>query len=85
MNELIAFCGVDCSTCSDFLDERCPSCRKTDWSEDDICMPVRCCREREIECCAFCSGFPCGDMAEYYEESDGHREAYRRMLAMRAE
>ena len=85
MDERIAFCGVDCSVCSDYLNERCPSCRRTDWSAEDICMPVRCCREREIECCAFCSEFPCGDMAAFYEESDGHGEAYRRMLAMRAE
>ena len=81
--DTIAYCGVDCSVCPDYLNGTCVSCRQTVWKEDDICMPVRCCREKGIEFCAFCSDFPCGDMAEFYEESDGHREAYRRMRAMR--
>ena len=84
MDKRIAYCGVACSDCEDYKNNRCPGCRGTEWSADDICMPVKCCRERGIECCAFCSGFPCGDMAEFYGESEGHREAYRRMLAMRA-
>jgi hypothetical protein len=45
-------------------------------------MPVRCCREKGIEFCGACYGFPCKDMAEFYEESDSHREAFARMKAM---
>ena len=85
MNDNIAYCGVDCSVCPDYLDKSCPSCRLTEWTEEDLCMPVKCCREKGIEACAFCDSFPCKDMAEFYEESDSHREAYEKMrlLAMR--
>ena len=83
MKEWIAYCGVDCSACPDFQSKACPSCRRTEWKEDDICMPVKCCRAKEIDCCAFCGGFPCGDMAEFYEESDSHREAGQRMRMLR--
>ena len=84
MENRIAYCGVNCAACPDFESGVCPSCRRTDWG-DDPCMPVRCCREKEIEACAYCGGFPCADMAEFYEESDSHRAAYRRMAALRAE
>ena len=84
MEQTIAYCGVDCAACADYKTGVCPSCRQTDWG-DDPCMPVACCRKKGIDCCALCSGFPCADMAEFYEESDSHREAYRRMLAIRAE
>ena len=44
-----------------------------------MCMPVKCCREKGIEVCAFCEVFPCKDMADFYEESDSHKKAYDRM------
>ena len=78
-----AYCGVDCSVCPDFINKTCPSCRLTEWKEDDICMPVKCCREKDIDFCAFCAGFPCADMSEFYNESDGHRRAYELMRIMR--
>ncbi len=81
--EMIAYCGVDCSACPDYIDKKCPSCRKTEWRDGDICMPVRCCTEKGIAFCAGCEGFPCADMAEFYRESEGHEAAYRRMLALR--
>ena len=81
---LLAYCGVDCSACPDYLNQICPSCKQTDWKEDDICLPVECCRKKKIEFCAFCDHFPCKNMAEFYEESDSHREAYERMSAMRS-
>ena len=77
--EILGFCGVDCSGCSDFALGKCPSCRKTEWTEDDICRPVQCCREKEIDLCGQCAGFPCGMMAEFYEESDSHSQAGERM------
>lgn len=85
MKQEIAYCGVDCSACPDYVNKKCPSCRLTQWKDDDICLPVKCCRDKGIACCAFCGGFPCKDMADFYGESDSHREAYRRMLAVREE
>ena len=82
MNDNIAYCGVDCSVCPDYLDKSYPSCRLTEWTEEDICMPVRCCREKGIEFCGACDSFPCKDMAEFYEESDSHRKALERMKAI---
>ena len=84
MAPMLAYCGVDCAACADYLDKRCPSCRWTDW-RDDPCMPVRCCREKGIECCAFCGVVPFESSAEVYAESEGHRAAFRRMRALRGE
>ena len=80
---LIAYCGVDCSACTDYTEGRCPGCRQTDWQAGDICFPVECCRKREIPFCGKCPGFPCGDMKEFYRESASHEQAYERMLAMK--
>ena len=76
---LLAYCGVDCSVCQDYIGGKCPGCRESDWSGGDACLPVGCCREKGIECCGECSDFPCADIAKFYEESDSHREAGRRM------
>lgn len=81
-DELIAYCGVDCSACPDLASGKCPSCRKTVWKEGDECLPVACCKKRNISFCGECSEFPCKDMKEFYEESDGHREAFRRMCSL---
>lgn len=83
MDQLIAYCGVDCSACPDFADKTCPSCRLTLWNADNVCMPVECCRNKDIEVCGRCDIFPCEDMAQFYEESESHREAYRRMLGQK--
>ena len=81
----IGYCGVDCAACPDFLTGKCPDCRKSEWPDDDPCMPIACCREKGIDCCGQCDGFPCESMAGFYEESEGHRAAYARMKALRAE
>ena len=83
MRNRIAFCGVDCSKCSDFMNQKCPSCKLTKWKDNDACMPVKCCQEKGIDFCAFCSVFPCEEMAGFYKESDSHREARIRMESMR--
>ena len=75
----IAYCGVDCSACTDKLSGKCPGCRQTEWPEGDECMPIACCKKRGIVCCGECADFPCADMEEFYAESDGHRLAYARM------
>ena len=81
-DRMIAYCGVNCAVCPDFTQGKCPGCRDTAWG-DDPCLPVGCCRAKGIEVCGACETFPCGDMAGFYEESEGHREAYRRMCAVR--
>lgn len=83
--DLIAYCGVDCSVCADYTSKACPGCRQTQWPEDDACMPVACCRGKGISLCGACEVFPCSDMAEFYQESESHREAYRRMAATHQE
>lgn len=75
----IAYCGVDCAVCPDFTAQKCPGCRETQWKPDDICMPVECCRKKNIPCCGRCDTFPCEDMRAFYEESESHREAFARM------
>lgn len=77
--DMIAYCGVDCSECPDLDSGKCPGCRKTVWEEGDECMPVACCSRRGIPFCGKCAEFPCPDMKEFYEESDGHRKAYELM------
>ena len=83
MKHLIAYCGVDCSSCKDFKNKICLSCRKTEWKEDDMCMPVQCCKSKGIEICAQCSDFPCQQMKAFYEESESHKDAYCRMLKLK--
>ena len=80
--DLIAYCGVDCAPCPDHTGGKCPGCRKTVWPEGDACMPVACCRKKGIDFCGECSEFPCGEMKDFYRESESHEEAYRRMLAI---
>lgn len=75
----IGYCGVDCSVCTDFLEGKCPDCRSSIWPEGDPCAPIACCRNRGIEVCGECGDFPCRMMAEFYKESDSHREAFARM------
>ena len=84
IDRLIAYCGVTCAPCPDYTQGKCPGCRETEWG-DDPCMPVRGCSEKGIGICDACDAFPCADMAEYYQESEGHKEVYQRMLAMRKE
>ena len=80
---LIAYCGVNCAVCPDYLNKVCPCCRDSVWKEGDECPPVACCKKQGIGFCAYCPTFPCDSMREFYGESDGHRDAYRRMCAMR--
>lgn len=77
--EFIGCCGVDCSACGDFHTGKCPGCRKSVWEEGDECLPVACCKQKDIACCGQCPAFPCERMAGFYQESEGHRQAYQRM------
>lgn len=81
-NELIAYCGVNCGECPDYMSEKCPGCRNTEWEPGDECMPVSCCAEKSIDCCGECTEFPCAAMKEFYEESDSHRRAGALMSSM---
>ena len=81
---MIGYCGVDCAACKTYaMDRDCPGCKHTDWTQCEICPPVKCCRMRQIDFCAECREFPCEMMAGFYEESPGHRDAYERMCRMR--
>ena len=82
---LIGYCGVDCAACPDYTGKKCPGCRRSEWPDGDPCPPVACCREKGAPYCGKCPDFPCDMMKEFYEESEGHRQAFRRMLAFRAE
>ena len=82
---LIGYCGVDCAACPDLASGACPGCRKSEWPDGDPCPPVACCQKKSILHCGQCTQFPCDMMREFYEESDGHRDALRRMRAFREE
>lgn len=84
-HDRIAYCGVDCSVCKDYQNKICPGCRATIWTDDTICNAVKCCREKKIESCGQCMGFPCEMMKEFYEESESHKAAYQRMAALHEE
>ena len=81
--ERIAFCGVDCAVCPDYTGGGCPGCRETEWPEGDACLPVACCREKGISFCGECAAFPCGEMKEFYIESESHEQAFARMASLR--
>ena len=83
VNDLIGYCGVDCSACPDYAGGKCPGCRKSTWESGDECRPIICCKERGIEYCGACTEFPCEMMREFYEESEGHRRAYELMKSVR--
>ena len=85
LTDNIAYCGVDCSACSDFTLGKCPGCRLTDWREGDICMPVECCRKQAVSCCGECPSFPCGDIRGFYSGSESHEQAFNRMRALQKE
>ena len=85
MDNMIACCGVDCAACPDLSAGKCPGCRRTVWPEGDACMSVACCREKGISVCGECEGFPCAEMAAFYQESEGHRAALARMQELRGE
>ena len=79
MNEMIAFCGVDCAQCTDYLSSKCPGCRESIGEGENMCNAVRCCISREIDCCGQCGNFPCDDMMAFFEETLSHKEAGIRM------
>ena len=81
----IAYCGVDCAACADYESGKCPNCRHSRWLDEDPCMPIACCQQKGIDCCGRCDIFPCPDMAAFYEESEGHRAARKRMLTLRGQ
>ena len=83
--ESIGYCGVDCAACPDFTGGVCPGCRKSTWPDGDACPPVACCQGKGIDVCGRCPDFPCKMMAEFYEESEGHRKALERMRRLRRE
>ena len=80
----MAYCGVECAECADYTGGKCPGCRQTNWQTTDICLPVDCCMKKGISSCGECASFPCKEMEEFYQESDGHKRAYQRLIFMRS-
>ena len=76
MENILSYCGVDCSECPDCIYGRCPGCKLTKWTKESICMPVECCKKQRIPYCGKCSNFPCEDMKSFYTESESHKKAY---------
>ena len=77
--DLIGFCGVDCSSCPDYVNYKCPGCRASVGLSDEECMAAQCCMDKNILICGQCKDYPCDDMKEFFEETDGHREAKKRI------
>lgn len=80
---LIGYCGVDCSSCSDYTAGKCPGCRQSEWPDGDPCKPVVCCQEKGVHFCGACREFPCDMMKDFYEESESHKKAFELMLSLR--
>lgn len=78
---LIGFCGVDCSGCSDYTDGVCTGCRASAHTSAEVCPTVTCCEEKNIDFCSGCEQFPCDGMQKFFDESDSHREAYVRLTS----
>ena len=79
----IGYCGADCAACPDYLSGKCLDCRRSEWPDGDPGMSIACCQGKGIDCCGRCDGFPCEDMAGFYEESEGHRAAFARMKTVK--
>ncbi len=83
--ELIGYCGVDCSVCSDYINKICPGCRASVGQTEEDCPAALCCMDRDILFCGQCDDFPCKDMQEFFKESESHQQAEIRMKALKEE
>ena len=83
--EMIGFCGVDCSVCSDYISEICPGCRKSAGTSSEECPLVTCCLENNSLVCGQCRKFPCDNICGFFEESESHMEAKNRNEEIMAE
>ena len=78
----LGFCGVDCASCPDRIEGKCPGCRLSEWPEGEECRPAACCAEKGLPCCGYCPDFPCETMQGFYKESEDHREAFEKMRGL---
>ena len=51
-NELIAYCGLYCGSCSKFMNDKCPGCRKNEKAA--WCKIRTCCSDNNYNTCADC-------------------------------
>ena len=56
--QLISYCGICCSLCPAFREEKCPGCQKL-LALYGRCKIAKCARSKNIECCFLCKDFPC--------------------------
>ncbi|HLP71330.1 MAG TPA: DUF3795 domain-containing protein [Bacteroidales bacterium] len=62
-NDLIAYCGLYCSSCGSYLKGKCPGCRenmKASW-----CRIRECCIENNYKSCADCDKDELADCKKY--------------------
>lgn len=50
----IGACGICCSQCFLFKEQKCPGCQP-----NEVCPLPECARQKEIDFCFSCSSFPC--------------------------
>jgi len=53
---LVAYCGLYCGACREYLRDRCPGCH--DNQTAPWCKIRSCCRENQFATCADCREFP---------------------------
>ena len=53
----IAYCGLACVVCCE--NATCAGCRNSGCTNKDWCKNFNCCKEKGINGCWECSGFPC--------------------------
>ncbi len=54
--DLLAYCGLYCGACKQYLAEKCEGCKKNIKSEK-WCQLKNCCKENNYQTCADCSTF----------------------------
>jgi len=62
----LAYCGLDCQTCSFRTTRKCPGCQaaagKMFWGE---CTLAKCCIGKGFEHCGKCEQFPCEQLEAF--------------------
>lgn len=71
------YCGMPCALCSRYRTEgtsRCPGC-SLDGYYTDVCKVHHCAREKGLDHCGLCEGYPCprlGKMGDFSDLNTNH-------------
>lgn len=77
MDIAYGYCGMPCALCTRYRTEgksRCPGC-SCDGYYTDVCKVHHCCREKGLNHCGQCPGFPCvrlNKMSDFRDLNTGH-------------